>query len=1149
MSINFRKRSLTDGNRALQLFTDRHELTRVFAAYINEEPAAETILSFYGDGGNGKSLLLKFLRTKCCKRFGTDTWQKLKTKTAAEVAEDIEFAHSWEFEQVPAILQDFGLAPNGDDQPQDPFYGLLMLRRSLARAATELNYRLRFPLYDFACVWYLKQKNRLTPEKLQEWFPSEEVDLLIEIGNAISGTSWGTIGKAVFGIFDKHLGENFQLYLQRRGLKEAEVQEIRGMDAETELINELPRYLAQDLNVAMLQKKAPPRIVLFFDTHEAFWGSQRQQTGILYFQRDEWLRYFLAELELQAGIVAVIAGREAPHWEEADNFSIPQQYIDTQLVSHLSPTDADVYLRRAEIRDEELRQSAIAYSSVRENQVHPLLLGLSADVILQAQAQRVTLSAADFPKTAETVDKAQILINRLLKYADREISYAVHALSACRSFNFEIYRLLGAELHFTSSKPAFDILTEFSFVWDVEQLGEDWYRIHDLLRRLNYETNNAITQQAHDVLEKYYRQQGQVAEAIYHANRLDWRRGVYEWVEVFEEALRLSRYQQCRSLLEVRSELIINSDFQLGRVSQFEGDYYAQLARYSAAQTEYLEAVAAYNRELTITPNDTSTLNNKGIVLCSLGDLQTQLAQHPQALQSYTDAIATCDQALKLAPDDISALNSKGSALGSLGDLQIQLAQYPQALQSYTDAIAAYDQALNLAPDYIQIRNNKGAALQNVGDLQTQLAQYPQAIQSYTDAITACDQVLKLAPDDNYALNNKGLALERLGDLQTQLAQYPQAIQSYTDAISVYDQALKLAPDYISALSNKGVALNSLGDLQTQLAQYSQAIQSYTDAIAAYEQALKLAPDDINALNNKGVAFQKLGNLQTQLAQYSQAIQSYTDAIVAYDQALKLAPDYISALNNKGVALHSLGNLQAQLAQHSQALQSYTDAIATYDQILKLAPDDNYALNNKGLALQSLGNLQTQIAQYPQALQSYTDAIATYDKALKLAPDYISALTHKGVALNSLGELQTQLAQYPQAIQSYTDAIAAYDKALKLASDYIPALNNKGVALQNLGDLQTQLSQHPQAIQSYTDAIAAYDQVLKLAPEDIYTLNNKGNTFQKWGKLLLQLSQQPEAINHLQAALAAFNRSLAIAPGDEDVRNQRDEVQELLDNL
>ncbi|NWF60930.1 MAG: hypothetical protein HXY43_17135 [Fischerella sp.] len=43
MSINYRKRSLTDGNRALQLFTDRYELTRHFAGYLNDDPASKNI--------------------------------------------------------------------------------------------------------------------------------------------------------------------------------------------------------------------------------------------------------------------------------------------------------------------------------------------------------------------------------------------------------------------------------------------------------------------------------------------------------------------------------------------------------------------------------------------------------------------------------------------------------------------------------------------------------------------------------------------------------------------------------------------------------------------------------------------------------------------------------------------------------------------------------------------------------------------------------------------------------------------------------------------------------------------------------------------------------------------------------------------------
>jgi tetratricopeptide (TPR) repeat protein len=204
-------------------------------------------------------------------------------------------------------------------------------------------------------------------------------------------------------------------------------------------------------------------------------------------------------------------------------------------------------------------------------------------------------------------------------------------------------------------------------VWKEPQRGEKWYRIHDLLRRLDADRDNDQTRRAHEVLEGYYRELGNAAEAIYHANRLDWQRGVDEWVTVFEEASRLSRYGECESLLAVRSELWIKSDFGLGRISQLEGDYYAQLARYAEAKQEYLEAVAAYDRQIIITPDDDATLNNKGIALGCLGKLQAELSEFEAAKQSYSEAIAALNSALLIAPDDIIALNNKGSGAAKSG--------------------------------------------------------------------------------------------------------------------------------------------------------------------------------------------------------------------------------------------------------------------------------------------------------------------------------------------------------------------------------------------------------------------------------------------------------------------------------------------------
>jgi tetratricopeptide (TPR) repeat protein len=902
--------TVTEGDRALLLFTDRYELTHLFVQYLNEEPPRKTILFFHGDGGNGKSLLLKFLRQNCCKRFLPETWQQLQAIPKAEVAKVAAYIENAKPGEdcilVPAVLLDFSQNLIGD-RLKSPFDGLLMLRRNLAEAFAGL----RFPLYDFACVWYFYKTGNL--EQAKELLPSDEMDLITGIVDAVSDTSYASIAKAVLGVFGKHLGEKFKLYLQKRGLKEEDVKAIQGMEPHTELIDELPRLFAKDLNVAMAQQEELKRIVLFFDAHEAFWGHQRNLPKEVFFQRDEWLRCLLRALDLSAGIVAVVAGREKPRWAEATRSAIPQQYLDSQLVGHFSPTDARDYLQKADVKDAALQQSLIDYASVAAEEVHPLYLGLCADVVLAARAQGKFLTPDDFQTAPETPDKSKALINRLLRYVDKEVEVAVHALSACRAFDFELYLKLGQALHFHATRAAFfDILTRFSFVWQAQRRGENWYRIHDLLRRLDDESGNETTRSAHEVLEQHYWERGEVAEAIYHANRLDWEQGVVEWVVMFDQALEESNYQECRTLLEVRSDLLIQSNFHLGNVSSAEGDYLARLARYTEAKQEYLEAVTAYAQNLTLTPDDTAILNNQGNVLQKLGNLQAELSQHEQALQSYTEAIATYSRFLALAPDNIDALNNQGTALQSLGDLQTHLSQQEQALRSYQEAITRYSQILTLAPDEIYALNNKGNALRNLGDLQTKLAQHEQALYSYTKAIAAYSQILTLAPDDLYALGNQGNALQSLGDLQTKLSEHEQALHSYSNAIAAYNRILTLAPDEIYALNNKGNALSRLGDLQSKLSQHEQALHSYSEAIAAYSPIMTLAPDDLYALNNKGNALRNLGDLQTKLSQHEQALQSYMEAITTCNRVLRsleIAPD------NEGIR-----NLRDLLQAHLDSL-------------------------------------------------------------------------------------------------------------------------------------------------------------------------------------------------------------------------------------
>ena len=647
--------SITEGDRALNLFTDRYSFTRLLAERLNDPPKQE-ILFFHGAGGNGKSLLLKYLRTKICKGLTAEQWQQAQKKPDDELAKALEDLKATQCLPVPTALLDF--APGSNRRDSDPFYGLVRIREELAAATDGTPYRLKFPLHTYGCFLYLHQTNRLS--EVGSLFPFEEAGLIkdfVELFQPLPGVG---IGLLALGLVNKYSGDRLTHYKRRFGLDEAEVQRLQEMDAEAELILELPRLLAQDLNVAMAADTpdTPERIVLFFDTHEAFYGEARSHSKNFF--RDGWLRRLLRGLNTEAGIVAIVSGRDQPRWAEADRYElhtqIPAEYVCLKSVDDLAESDADIFLVRAGVKDAALRESLIRYASVEAGRVHPLHLGLCADVVLEAKAKGVALVPGDFSEVREFRDKSEYLIEQLLKYVDEGLRDAIRAVSACRAFDFEIYQVLGEKLSFAVDRATFRRLVGFSFVRQVAQRGDEWFRIHNLLRRLGDESQVV---QAHEMLMAYYREKGEI-EAIYHVNRLDWSQGVDLWVGLFDEALKVSRYELCRALLDMRRDLTIRTPFQVGRVSDAEGQYFQNLALYEAARREYGKAIAAYNEDLTIDPDSLAALNNKGNSLQSLAALQAMLSEHSAARASYGESIAAYDAALAQAPDDVEVLNNKG---------------------------------------------------------------------------------------------------------------------------------------------------------------------------------------------------------------------------------------------------------------------------------------------------------------------------------------------------------------------------------------------------------------------------------------------------------------------------------------------------------
>jgi hypothetical protein len=568
---------LTQMNRELQHFTDRHELIMGFVEALNEQDRqSNQILFFSGDGGNGKSLLLRYLLTHFCKGFPQTTWQEIKAKSIPETVEFIKTVTDWEcnFKIIPAVLLDFDLPVSNEESNRDSFYGLLKLYRQLVINTARLGYKLSCPLYEFACILYLRHKGKLTNESLNKLFPAAEFSLVGVIFNTIKTIVQdnkelaavlalpgvlAVLGASILNILVKHFGQDLTLYFHGRGLQEKDFESIAQLEPERELIDALPNLLAEDIKVALQTEKAPEKLILFFDTHEAFWGEKRDCASAIFFKQDEWLRCLLAQLIDSPKVIIVMAGREPPRWQEARCWRISRDKLECRQVFNFKESDALDYLTQVGIEAPQLRSSLIKSTRFEGDLVHPLLLRFSVEIVSKAQEKGQPLVIFESVPPREQVLKLDqhlaILVERLMKYTDREIEDTVCVLSACRTFNEDIYFYLGQALRFNTSHAAFELLLRFSFIWPLESEEEKRYRLHPLIRRFNLEQQQERTQIAHQFLERYYRDRGNLSEAIYHVYWQNPLKAKEEWIAVFQQANQQKNNELCQNLEQIKNAI------------------------------------------------------------------------------------------------------------------------------------------------------------------------------------------------------------------------------------------------------------------------------------------------------------------------------------------------------------------------------------------------------------------------------------------------------------------------------------------------------------------------------------------------------------------------------------------------------------------
>jgi ADP-ribosylglycohydrolase/tetratricopeptide (TPR) repeat protein len=578
-------------DRSLELFYDRYEVIARFVALINGDPPPRRLLYLHGLGGNGKSLLLRYLAARCCVRLPTGEWERVRRLPVAELPAALGTVGK--VTKVPVARVDFGARPVGENRPQECFSALFMLKQQLA------GYKIGTPRFDFAAVTYLHKLGFDLDRRLPELFPRGELAIAMDLADALLPVQVMQVGQDLFGALDRRLDDVFTRRRVQRRLPKTDAEEILSLAPEPDLIEQMPRLFAADLRGALEGKGRHERVVLLFDTHEAFFGEAIADPNALvhadFLMRDEWLRSLLGHLPLEAGVVAVVAGRIRPPWSSAPVAAIPDAFVDACPVGSLATEDALAYLAKAGVEDQKLRAALAEYAAVGPGEVHPYFLGLCADVALAAQRRGGELDPASFGQSDEIVAKQLDLARRLLAWVPAEVEYAILALSACRSFTYRTFGYLGDRLEFPHQRSDFDRLVAFSFISPATSGADDregaaaTYSMHQLLRRALGSARPDSIRRAHEILEERYRELAAGGdftarlEQIYHAGQLDPATGVADWVAVMDQCLAAGRYDRCRAMITLLADLpaseddrrrftyrIARADLGLGRWSEAE---------------------------------------------------------------------------------------------------------------------------------------------------------------------------------------------------------------------------------------------------------------------------------------------------------------------------------------------------------------------------------------------------------------------------------------------------------------------------------------------------------------------------------------------------------------------------------------------------
>ncbi len=283
-------------------------------------------------------------------------------------------------------------------------------------------------------------------------------------------------------------------------------------------------------------------------------------------------------------------------------------------------------------------------------------------------------------------------------------------------------------------------------------------------------------------------------------------------------------------------------------------------------------ALNAFQKSLTLDPQNDKALNNLGLIFQDQGKL--------------SEALSCFQKALAVDPNHYNACYNMGMTLFDLGKWEDALQMYKKSLQIYPyqenahnnigiihlkrgeagPAIKRFQRALEINPCFAKACNNMGIIYFHQGATDKAVAYFQRALAinpAYNDARVNIKKVQNKAA--RYGPNIR-LLIQAREQQPTNPALFYQLGQTYQTAgminiaIEQYQKALRLKPDWTTCL-------NTLGNLYAALQRNRQAIETFT-------MLSNLLPHHAGVFYNLACLYAREGKKEAAVAHLKLAIQN-----------------------------------------------------------------------------------------------------------------------------------------------------------------------------------------------------------------------------------------------------------------------------------